>query len=254
MMTNNLNDLYSKSHIEISKLIGRKFNNPFSEDYLQKVVMKYVKSTSKVLDIGSGKGSVPITLCKNNKELTIDGLELSIEMINESKKEIEKEKLEDKINIINEDIFNYKKKGYDAVIGLDSFCYFENPKQLIEKIDSLLVSGGHLIFSEYFTNDKNMTEEVNTLINHWKIRSPLPFGKYKELLKERFNVLEVKETTSIYLQHWKSIREKVVMSKKVISEATSKEAFISYLNAVDTIINAVHSGSYGHVLHVAKKV
>ena len=110
-------------------------------------------STKNILDIGTGNAPIPLILSQKTKA-HITGIEIQKEVSNIAKKTIKLNNLENKINIINDDIKEYYKKAtpeyYDIITCNPP--YFEvkktskfNKKEDILKIArKLLKNGGTL--------------------------------------------------------------------------------------------------------------
>ncbi len=62
-----------------------------------------------VLDLGTGTGIIPILLCGKTKLKKVTGIELQEEVAKMAKKSIKLNNLEDKFNVINENILNLNK-------------------------------------------------------------------------------------------------------------------------------------------------
>lgn len=81
---------------------------------------KKIKSKSKVVDLGTGTGIIPILLTGKTDAEKIYGIEIQKEVAQMAKRSVELNKLEEKIEIINENILNLKnilKKGsIDAIV------------------------------------------------------------------------------------------------------------------------------------------
>ena len=81
---------------------------------------KNIKSKSKVVDLGTGTGIIPILLTGKTDAEKIYGIEIQKEVAQMAKRSVELNKLEEKIEIINENILNLKnilKKGsIDAIV------------------------------------------------------------------------------------------------------------------------------------------
>ena len=72
----------------------------------------------KVLEVGVGSGIISIILAKNIKNIKIDGIDISKKALYIAKKNIFLHKLEDKIDLINVDLFDFiPQKRYDLIIS-----------------------------------------------------------------------------------------------------------------------------------------
>lgn len=70
---------------------------------------KKIKDNSKVVDLGTGTGIISILLCKKTKLSKIIGIEIQKEIYEIAQKNIKLNKLENKFEVINENIKNIEK-------------------------------------------------------------------------------------------------------------------------------------------------
>lgn len=81
---------------------------------------KEIKKDSKVVDLGTGTGIIGILLCMKTELSKIVGIEIQKEVYDMAKRSIELNNLEDKFEIINENIKNIEKiletGTFDAVV------------------------------------------------------------------------------------------------------------------------------------------
>ncbi len=104
---------------------------------------KEIKSNSKVIDLGTGTGIIATLLCEKTKLNHIIGVEIQKEVSDMAKRSIKLNKLENKFEIINQDIKNLdkmlKKASFDAVVSnppykkLNTGIKNENKKKLISR-------------------------------------------------------------------------------------------------------------------------
>ena len=81
---------------------------------------KNIKKGSKVLDLGTGTGIIPILLCGKTELKKIVGVEIQEEVSNMTKRSIKLNNLENRFEVINENILNlnniYKNQTFDVVV------------------------------------------------------------------------------------------------------------------------------------------
>ena len=81
---------------------------------------KEIKRNSKVIDLGTGTGIISILLCAKTQLSKIVGVEIQEEVYNMAKRSIQLNGLEDKFEVINEDILNlkniYQSCSFDAIV------------------------------------------------------------------------------------------------------------------------------------------
>lgn len=104
---------------------------------------KNIKKDSMVLDLGTGTGIIPILLCGKTKLKEVTGIELQEEVAKMAKKSIKLNNLEDKFNVINENILNlnkiYENQTFDVIVSnppykkKDTGITNENEKKIISR-------------------------------------------------------------------------------------------------------------------------
>lgn len=104
---------------------------------------KNIKENSKVLDLGTGTGIIATLLCGKTKLKKIIGIEIQKEIADMAKRSIKLNKLENKFEIINENIINlekiFEKNSIDAIVTnppykkKNSGIINENEKKLISR-------------------------------------------------------------------------------------------------------------------------
>lgn len=81
---------------------------------------KDIRNNSLVLDLGTGTGIIPTLLCTKTKLKKIIGVELQKEVYEMAKRSIKLNKLEEKFEVINDDILNlnkyFEKNTFDAIV------------------------------------------------------------------------------------------------------------------------------------------
>ena len=104
---------------------------------------KEIKSNSKVIDLGSGTGIIPVLLSAKTKNTTFVGIEVQEAVAEMSKRSILLNELQDRIEIKNMNILDikntYKKSSFDAVTTnppykkLNTGLVNDNDKKLISR-------------------------------------------------------------------------------------------------------------------------
>ena len=104
---------------------------------------KNIKKDSRVLDLGTGTGIIPILLCGKTNLKKVIGIEIQEEVARMAKKSIRLNNLEDKFEVINENILNlnniYEKQTFDVIVTNPPYkkketgVINENQKKLISR-------------------------------------------------------------------------------------------------------------------------
>ncbi len=87
------------------------------------ILSHFVKpeSNSKVLDIGTGCGIIPLLLITKHKDLKITGIEIQKSLFQQAKKNIQTNEYENFIQIIHDDFYslkeNYSKEHFDLIVS-----------------------------------------------------------------------------------------------------------------------------------------
>ena len=82
--------------------------------------VKNIKKDATVLDLGTGTGIIPILLCGTTKLKRVIGVEIQEEVANMAEKSIKLNNLENKFEVLNENILNlnniYEKQTFDVIV------------------------------------------------------------------------------------------------------------------------------------------
>ena len=104
---------------------------------------KEIKPDSKIMDLGSGTGIIPILLSAKTKNTNFIGVEIQEEVAQMANKSVKLNNLENSITIENENILNlkdkYRRGSFDAITTnppykkIDTGIVNENNKKLISR-------------------------------------------------------------------------------------------------------------------------
>lgn len=101
------------------------------------------KNINKIVDLGTGNGAIPLFLSERTKAF-IKGIEIQEISANLAKRNLKINKLEDRIEIINDDMKNWKKYfisgSQDAVITNPPFFKFNGNKEFLNDLDQLTLA------------------------------------------------------------------------------------------------------------------
>ena len=123
---------------------------------------KNIKKDAKVLDLGTGTGIISILLCGKTNLKKIIGVEIQKEVSDMAKRSIKLNNLEDRAQIINEDIRNLNKifppNSFDAIVTNPP--YKKENTGLTSKNKSQLISR-----HEVMCNIEDIAKTASTLLN-----------------------------------------------------------------------------------------
>jgi len=110
------------------------------------IVQEFLKNQKfeRALDIGCGDGSISLPLLTVTRRLTL--LDMSESMLSIARSHVPAG-FTDAVETMSGDCLGAKldKNAYDLAICLGVFAYIDKPEKLVEKLFSVLKSGGHLI-------------------------------------------------------------------------------------------------------------
>ncbi len=106
---------------------------------------------SKVLEIGPGPGWAGIELLKKRKDLFLDGLEASKDMVRVASRNAADENLSDQTNYFKgfgEDMNTLPDDEYDLVISRDSMHHWDDPEKVFQEIYRVIKKEGKLYIQD----------------------------------------------------------------------------------------------------------
>ena len=169
---------------------------------------KKIKSDSKVLDIGTGTGIIPILLSKKSRAKKFYAVEVQEEVADMAKRSIKINKLEDKIEIINDNIKNInnyiENNTIDAIVTnppykkISTGITNENEKKLISRhevkcnLEDIIKISYKLLKSKgefYMIHRPDRLVEIISIMRNYKIEPKIIRFIYSDKNKESKMVL-----------------------------------------------------------------
>ena len=173
---------------------------------------KDIKKDAKVLDLGTGTGIISILLCAKTNLKHITGVEIQKQVYNMAKKSIELNNLEDKFEIINEDIKNIDKifelNSFDAIVTNPPYKKYntglksKDETQLISRhevmcnLEDIIRTASKLLNSNcslYMVHRPDRIVDIIETLKKYKIEPKLIRFVYPKIGKEP-NLLLIKAT------------------------------------------------------------
>lgn len=156
--------------------LGREYDK-FANNVITRT--KPVKN-SKILEIGPGPGWAGINLLKKRRDLYLDGLEASDDMVRVAAKNAENEDLSNRARYfqgIGEEMNSFPDEHYDLVISRDSLHHWDYPEQVFLEISRILKKDGKLYIHDS-RRDLNLAGKLivniigpfiaGKMLKHWK--------------------------------------------------------------------------------------
>lgn len=162
--------------------VGKKIESPFSEsyytgsgenafnNYTKQKFVNYVMligettALKNVLDIGCGFGNYIDALVVNNPTISVTGIELNPEVAASTK---EKFKDNERVNILNNSIFDYQSNdNFDLILLNYVLFYFTHDEKvhLFKHLSSMLSEGGRILVCQYYSGIENMKVSLSSIL------------------------------------------------------------------------------------------
>jgi len=133
----------------------------------ERVVNKWIKNfKDRILDVGCGTGRYTVKIAKNSEVVAID---LSLNMLKQTREKAEKNNSDKKINLIRADGEHLPLKGesFNGLISTLAFDHFQKPHLAAEDFSRVLKRNGTCIIGTF----------NNKLMKEFKKRHNLPHDK-----------------------------------------------------------------------------
>lgn len=194
----NTSFLWDKLNLQDININNIRFKNPILWHRL-KIVNSWIKNASKILDLGFGSGILEMFLSKSKKDISIEGLDISVKSVKLAKSLFPKWKF--KIGNLKKTF--YKNNKFDYVICLEVLEHI-SPNDVfvvLKEINRILKSKGFFILSVPLNEDLEFMINNNINYNaHVRIYTPILIKT--ELLIAGFKILKSKELYAFSKCYW----------------------------------------------------
>jgi phosphoethanolamine N-methyltransferase len=252
--------VYGNVNVEVARLIGRQFFNAIGPTELELIGQEIaLRPERSLLDIGAGNANVSVWLA-NRFGAHVVGLEPSEAMVDEARLNVAQATLQDQIEIVQSDFLawdlNHHAAGvYDAVIGIDTFCYFADKAQLFGRLAARLKNTARLAFTDLFVTKSETDELLQAYLRRYALALPLRFEAYRgAILSEGFALIRFEDVTPKFRQHWQWVNAQVAEHRSQIVRVLSQDAYEAYQQSSSALLAAAEAGSVGYLLGIAEKV
>ncbi len=140
---------------------------PAAARRIKKIIGQNLKRGMKVLDIGTGPGTIPLNLKKLYPEVHFIGMDISSGMIHTAQKHARKMDLALPLTVGDGESLPFGAGKIDCIISLFAMHHMDHPKKLLQEIDRVLKPGGRLLILDFH---RDMAAWLFRLINTiWQI-------------------------------------------------------------------------------------
>ncbi len=172
------------------------------------------KAGLNILDIGTGTGNIPIVLAMHLNEATITSIDLSEDAIKVAKNNADLHNLADRINFINNDIFNieYSKNCYDIIVSNPPYVSLSEYDNLQKEITDYEPKQAVTDFDDGF----KYYEYIASKAKHWlKPKGQIYFEVGKDQYQKVMNFLLINDFVNVICSKDLLNIERVVIGQKI---------------------------------------
>ena len=149
------------------------------------------KKNSKILEIGTGNGIIPVLLCAKDKISKIKAVEIQKEIADLAIRNVKRNGLEDRIEVVNMDIKNIQEGNtYDYIISNPPYMVLDGKEINDKDIKSIARHEIKLNLKEFIANAKRLLKPRGEFFMVHKSYRFLEISE--ELIKNGFSVKRVK--------------------------------------------------------------
>ncbi len=127
-------------------IVAKHYDNQLLKNWFMKALKKIIKRInikegSKILDIGCGTGNLLYLLEKENKDLSLYGIDISKNMLNIAKTKLKKSNL----ILSSAENIDFKDDSFDIVFSTEAFHHYSDYSKIMNNIHKILKKNGRLI-------------------------------------------------------------------------------------------------------------
>lgn len=226
-------------------------------DYLAKMTGIAKESDEKVLlDICSALGG-PARQLAEKYNLSVIGLDITPEMIDEAKKRTSDKPYAGKIEYRLGSALDIPAHSgtFDYVWGQDAWCYIRDKDRLISETWRVLKSGGKIAFTDWIWGSNPPNEDESDILMEFMVFPDLQtLNGYGVLLTEtRFEVLKKEDHNSLFASHMDKYVQILKENKENIEQGFGADLYLEAEKGVMAWQKAVHDNKVSRGLWIAKK-
>ena len=178
------NQYATDSILKYEQVYGEDFVSPGGKEMAREFIEKLkLQPNSKVLDVGCGLGGSAFLMAEQF-ELSVDGIDLSQNMIRIAQKKLASYGLSDRVTLSIADCMDIEATDhYDAVYSRDVFLHISDKLSLFKVLYRSLKQQGKLLFTDYCCGEKPWQTEFSDYVESYGY-SLHTIDSYTQLLTE----------------------------------------------------------------------
>lgn len=138
------------------------WTGPAAARRVRNIIGKELKQGMKVLDIGTGPGTIPLNLKKLYPDIHFIGIDISTGMIQAARDHAVKMDLHLPLSVGDGESLPFRAGKIDGVISFFAMHHMDHPDRLLQEIDRVLKPGGSLLIMDFH---RDMSRWLFRLIN-----------------------------------------------------------------------------------------
>lgn len=141
--------------------------------------------SGSILEIGTGKGYMAITLARMGLNFTT--IDISTEEQEFARQNIRYLKLEKFVDfrIENAEALNFHDDSFDIVLSVNTLHHLKNPFKVIDEMLRVLKAGGRIILSDFTKNGFGIIEMIHKMEGRSHDAHTTKIGNVKDYLKDK---------------------------------------------------------------------
>ena len=118
------------------------------------VIKRMGATIGKVLDIGTGSGTLAIGLCKEIPNISVTGLDISNLILTFAQENVEKNNLSSRVTFIegNAEDMPFEDNTFDLIVSSNTLHLIENPLKMFNEMGRVLKDEGKFFISDFKRN------------------------------------------------------------------------------------------------------
>jgi phosphatidylethanolamine/phosphatidyl-N-methylethanolamine N-methyltransferase len=151
-------------------------------DAMYDVLLPYLNSQSRVLDVASGTGILAIRIAEHVKE--VRGADISSGMVDLAKRKAREQNAENcSFNVQDIYMLSYERKSFDVIIAANVLHLLDDPAKALSRLSGFLKPGGVMLLPTYCHGETLLSMFVSRIAalagfqvrSRWSVKSYIKF-------------------------------------------------------------------------------